>query len=125
MLFDFLLIINLVALLYIWFDSEAFVEWAALLRLKFFKYESYAENKKSPVSMIASQSYVDFLLYRYGQDSFFVRLITCPICLSVWLNIILIGVFYSRLDMILLGPNIVSSWILYHALKWLLHKFNA
>ena len=125
MLFDFLLIIKLVSLLYIWFDSEAFVEWAALLRLKFFKYESYAENKKSPVSMIASQSYVDFLLYRYGQDSFFVRLITCPICLSVWLNIILIGVFYSRLDMILLGPNIVSSWILYHALKWLLHKFNA
>ena len=125
MLFDFLLIINLVVALYIWFDADAVVEWAKLMRLKFLKYQEYDENKKSPVPMIAAQSYTEFLMYRYGANSFLIRLITCPICFTVWCNIALLCVFHHKVSVLWLGPNILASWLLYHSLKWVLQKLNA
>ena len=125
MLFDFLLIINLVVILYIWFDADATVEWAKLMKLKFLKYKEYDENKKSQVPMIARQRYTEFLMYRYGANSFVIRLITCPICFTVWCNIALLCVFHDKVSMLWLGPNILTSWLLYHSLKWVLQKLNA
>lgn len=65
-------------ILLIWFRTEAFVEyfkhsWFA----KLFKINEYEEVNPDT-------SYIDFLREYY--NCFFVRLITCPICLSVWLG---------------------------------------
>lgn len=122
--FDLLLIINLVVALYIWFDTDAIVEWGSLLHLKFLGYKKYNETKKSVLSSVAAKTYCDWLLFSYGEN-FFIRLITCPICFTVWVNVVLICVFYSRLSVVMLGPNILASWLLYHTLKWILQKLNA
>jgi hypothetical protein len=122
--FDVLLIINLVVALYIWFDTDAIVEWASLLRLKFLKYKEFFDNKKSPVPMAASMLYTEFLVYKYGPESFLIRLITCPICFTVWVNIAVFCVFYSKVEVMMLGPNILMSWILYHVLRKILQKLN-
>lgn len=122
--FDFILIVNLVVFLYIWFDTDAVSEWASLFHLKFLKYREYDEIKKSSLSAMAGKSYCDFLLFKYG-DNFFIRGITCPVCFTVWVNIALLCVFYSKLSVLLIGPNILLSWILYHALRWVLQKLNA
>jgi hypothetical protein len=124
MAFDVFLIFYLVAALYIWFDTDAFVEWAGLLRLKFAKTKEFQANKMSSIPLVAAQTYIDFLLYNYGRDSFLIRLITCPVCFSVWCNIILGLVFWCKFNWALLGVNIIATWVGYHVLKWLLKVCN-
>lgn len=122
--FDFLLIVNLVVLLYIWFDTDAFIEWASLFRCKWFKYQEFNEIKKNALSAVAGKSYCEFLLFKYGRY-FLIRLITCPICFTVWVNIVLYFLFSEKISVYLLGPNIMLSWILYHSLRHILQKLNA
>lgn len=125
MWYDVLLVINLVVLLYVWFDTDAFPEWAGLLRLKFLKYKEFALHKQGVVPMFASHTYPEFLSYKYGGSSFLIRLITCPICFTVWCNIALLCVFHSKVELLWLGPNIILSWLGYHSLRWILKVFNA
>lgn len=67
-----------VALL-VWFQSNAFVEYCELLHLtKLFYLSDYLQMVKEGATL----SYLDFLVEFH--NSFFVRLITCPICVSVW-----------------------------------------
>jgi len=124
MMLDILLIINLVVLLYVWFETDAVPEWGAFLRIRFLKCKEYNEVKNSPLAAMAGKSYSDFLLFKYGKY-FFIRLITCPVCFSVWCNLILYGVFYNKMNAIMVGPNILITWLLYHALKWVMIKLNA
>lgn len=121
--FDFLLILNLIVLLYIWFETDAVTEWGELLRLKFLKYKEYKDSKTGPLAPI-NQTYCEFLLFKYGKY-FLVRLITCPVCFTVWCNIVLLCVFYSKTDIIMFGPNVLLSWIGYHSLRLILQKLNA
>jgi hypothetical protein len=121
--FDFYLVLNLVVALYIWFDADAVVEWAKLFRLKFLKYQEYDANKKSVLPFQAAQTYPEFLVFNYGQY-FLIRLITCPVCFTVWLNIALLGVFHREIGTLMLGPNILLSWLGYHSLKKVLAKLN-
>lgn len=76
-------IICLIAvLLLIWFRTEAWVEYCRLLHLDFLSfYKDFDVKYKEDVSL----TYVTYL--RCYHNCFFVRLITCPICLSVWLGI--------------------------------------
>ena len=70
--------------LLVWFKTDAFVEYASLTKLsKYFKIEEYLGLK-------LGISYLEYLLEYY--NCFFVRLITCPICLSIWLGFFLIPV---------------------------------
>jgi hypothetical protein len=124
MIYDLLLIANVVTALYIWFDTDAFIEWAELFHLKIFKYTEYRDNKKTPMGAMFGKVYTDFLLFKY-KDSFFIKLITCPVCFSVWINIVAIAICYNKLPFIILGFNIIISWLAYHLLKWSLKKINA
>jgi hypothetical protein len=67
--------------LMIWFESDAFVQYSKAfgLSLAF----CIVEYENHPLS--DEVGYVDFLRFKYG-DSFWINLITCPICLSVWLT---------------------------------------
>ena len=75
-----------VALL-VWFRSNAFVEYLELLRLDMAF--GVREYKKASSEVSYHMRYTDFLLLKY--NSFFVRLITCPLCLSVWISVIVSG----------------------------------
>lgn len=65
----------------VWLKTDAFVEYMSLLKLdKYFHIKDYLD-------VSGDQSYPQFLVEYY--NSFFTRLISCPICLSVWLGFII------------------------------------
>ena len=71
-----------------WFNSDTIIEYAKLLEferpLKIYEYENKKLISETPLT------YPRFL--RMSFDGFFIKLITCPICLTVWLTFI-IGIF--------------------------------
>lgn len=83
MIFDSLLISSLVAVaLLMWFHTEAFIEYATLFSgNRFFHIDDFREKqKKDPM--------IDWITYlQVNHDSFFIRLITCQLCLSFWLTL--------------------------------------
>ena len=83
-MFEIIFISCVVALfLLVWFHSEAFIEYATLFSgARFFHIESYKEEQKTRATL----TYHGHLLEK--RDSFFIRLITCPLCLSFWTTLI-------------------------------------
>ena len=75
--------------LYVWLETDAFVEYFKLFRLvrgfffSFFKVNEYEEYISK--NLEEDMTYPDFLSYECG--NFLTTLISCPICLSVWLSI--------------------------------------
>ena len=71
-------VINLV-----WFNSAAFEEYAKMLYAdKFFKVKDFKEAQKKDFTL----TYHNYLLLK--RSSFFIRLITCPLCFTIWLSIL-------------------------------------
>ena len=69
-------------ILLVWFNTDAFIEYLKYLPFDLFKIKSYFTAKQNDVTL----TYHNYLLFNY--NNFFIRLITCPICLNVWLSII-------------------------------------
>ena len=69
--------------LLIWFRTDAWLEYTRLFRLNFLsQYKDFDAKYKEDVSL----TYLVYLRrYHY---CFFTRLVTCPVCLAVWLGII-------------------------------------
>ena len=90
----------------VWFNSDAFVEYAKLVGgARFFGITHYEELRSTKATL----DYHGYLL-EY-KDSFFIRLITCPLCLSVWASLITV---YLVSDNFILFPICnVLSLILY------------
>ena len=92
-MFEIIFISCTVALiLLIWFHTEAFIEYATLIGgEKFFHIESYKDSQKTKAAL----TYHGHLLERH--NSFFIKLITCEICLSFWLTLAMtLGVLYNN-----------------------------
>jgi hypothetical protein len=86
-------------LLILWFRTNAFVEYINLFRLSsLFFVTEYNKLRSEGYGDL----YVDFL-HEYYKDFFIVRLVSCPICLSVWLGI-LCCVFYGVQSGCLVAP---------------------
>ena len=67
----------------IWFDSSAFEEYAALIGgEKFFKVDKFKDMQEHDCLL----TYHNYLLLKH--NSFFIRLITCQLCFTIWLSII-------------------------------------
>jgi hypothetical protein len=115
---NLIFILNAVVLLYIWFETDGVVEWARALRLKFTKFdEFFEEQRKSRVTL----TYPDFLLAKY--NSFWIRLITCPVCLGVWVNIVGMVIFYKWVGGVeMVGVNVMGTWVVFHYLKKLVRS---
>ena len=98
-------------LLIVWFETNAFVEYARVVGFKLKGYE------------MSEQMGLDFPAYlALKHDSFYVRLITCPICLCVWLSIAAaIALDYAW---VLWNP-VFSFLIVFHfsMIKYFLFKF--
>lgn len=70
-------------LMLIWYRTNAFVEYANLFKLaRFFNVAEYNNLRNQGYDGL----YIDYLS-EYYSDKFFVRLLKCAICLSVWLGI--------------------------------------
>ena len=66
----------------VWFDSTAFEEYAGLFGVDvYLKVSSFKEAQESDFSL----TFHNYLLLNH--DCFFVRLITCQLCTTVWLSI--------------------------------------
>ena len=74
------------SVLIIWFNTDAFVEYFNVLRIPGVKVKEYLAAKDRDCIL----TYHTFLLLNY--NNFFTRLITCPICTTVWLSFI-VGLF--------------------------------
>ena len=71
-------------ILLVWNHSEAFIEYSTLFNgNRFFLIDDFREaQKKDPA--------IDYLSYLQTEhDTFLVRLITCPLCFSIWLTLII------------------------------------
>lgn len=92
-------------ILLIWFKTDAFVDYCELFGLESNIYSNEYKLKKITDTLI---NYPRFLRFKY--NTFLIKLISCHICLSVWLSligsIILLNIF--------LAPVIcISSLIIY------------
>ena len=72
-----------VLILLVWFKTEAAAEYGRLLKIRWTKAQDYYLVRSSDPSI----GYRSFLAQYF--DCLFVRLINCPICLSIWLGLLL------------------------------------
>jgi hypothetical protein len=103
----------------LWFESEFVVEYARLLKLNnsvsFFKRFDKQEREGSPLN------FKEFLTQNY--NSFFIRLITCPICLSAWLGFIgsiIVGFSNWKIGLIVSLPFAYLGLFLYEIVRKLI-----
>lgn len=73
-------------LLLVWFKTNAFCEYLDYFNLGFYFYTS--DYKKKSESNEVLLSYPVYLSIYHC--SFFTRLLSCPICVSVWLNFLIL-----------------------------------
>lgn len=107
----------IVLFLYIYFETNALVSWAKMLKLKFLRYDEYEEKSK----IIIGLTYSDFLLMK--SDNFFIKLISCPECLCVWINMLLFIFFNESLGgWRLFAVNTVGAILFFASFKFLLKK---
>lgn len=72
-------------ILLVWFRSDALAEYLEVLGLDIAF--GVREYRKASSEVSYHMRYTDFLLLKY--NSFFIRLITCPLCLSMWISVII------------------------------------
>lgn len=96
--------------LLVWFDTNAFTEYAELFKLgKIFKIGVYREEKERKFSL----TYPEFLAQYY--HLFIFRLLGCPICICFWCGLWGALVYATGWDILLYMSffNIVSLFIYY------------
>lgn len=104
-----LIVFNLV----IWFKTDAVIEYGSLIGLSRHLKVKEFQNKKLTEPYLLT--YPQFLRITY--NNFFTRLISCPICCSVWMAI----VFCILGSCLYLLPLLcVTSWITYYFLTFLI-----
>ena len=78
---EIVIICFIALILLIWFRTDAYIEYCRVFHLNGISfYKDFDTKYKEDVSI----QYLHYL--RRDHNCFFVRLITCPICLSVWLG---------------------------------------
>jgi hypothetical protein len=93
-------------LLVVWFKTDAFVEYVKLFKLsRRFSVDDFEEKYSSDFEL----TYHDYL--RKYKNSFLIRLVTCPICLTVWL---LIPTFFVKYSLGEYSLNVLTSLFIYY-----------
>ena len=112
-------------ILFLWNHTDFFVEYCHFFGLwslfKICDYEKYKVESSTGLGGNPDISYLEYLALEHS--SFFVRLITCPICLSVWLNGVS-AVFISK-NFQSFALNLWLSLFLYFIIKLVMKKSDA
>jgi hypothetical protein len=97
-------------ILFIWFETSGFIEYAKLFRLsKLFKIDKFEDYKKESNPGI---KYLDYI--RQKHNSFLSRLFTCTPCLNFWIVLFITVIFNS----LFIYPIVyVMSYVIYRLLK--------
>jgi hypothetical protein len=99
---------SLAYFLVVWYRTDALVEYANLLRFNFiFRLQEYNNLKREGYEGV----YIDFLK-EYYYDYFIVRLLSCPICFSFWLGLVLSFIF-PFLEAVFSIPFILFFYLLF------------
>ena len=100
--------------LFIWFKTDAFVEYCSLFRFKkLFYIKDFEEKRRIGEDLL----YYDYLvIYR---DSFLSRLISCPTCMSVWLGILS---YFLHYNFMLIPSSIIVGLAIFLGLSFLERK---
>lgn len=99
--------------LLIWFKSEAWIEYCRLFHLnKISFYKDFDQKKKNDVTL----TYHGYL--NQYHTSFIVRLLTCPICSSIWVSI-LISIILN--NFLLIPLSIIGGLLLFGTIHKLLN----
>ena len=110
---ELIYIISFITLiLLIWLKSDAIIEWGSLFGLsKILKIEDYFDKRLEMVmrGISISYSYPEFLKEKYNYN-FITKMLGCPLCLSVWLSILMCLIFSTFLSIPLVC---ISSLIAY------------
>lgn len=111
MIIDFAIVALVLSyFLVVWLKTDAFAEYMILFRLtKLFHMEEYKQLRADGYD----GNYVDFLV-EYYKDKFFVRLLSCPVCLSFWLGMAAIAI--NGLGAIIVPPLVLFSYLLFNKL---------
>ena len=99
--------------LYIWFDTNAFVEYLNIIDKTLSKFtkeknedlEKYYKQKELSPSI----TYPEFIFTE--NENFFTKLFSCPICLGVWINII--PLFFMETSIINYFPSLILAFFVY------------
>jgi hypothetical protein len=97
-------------ILFIWFETDAIVEYSKLFRLqKFFKVDKFENYKKEFNPSINYHSYI-----RQKHETFITKLITCVPCFNFWIVILICLVFNK---FIFFPVLFLSSYLIHKILK--------
>ncbi len=73
--------------LLVWFHSEAFLEYASMVGgSRFFLIDDYRKRQGEAEYPAPHMNYQQYLVTYH--NGFFTRLITCPLCFSMWLTLV-------------------------------------
>lgn len=97
-------------LCYVWFETDAVQEYLGLVNVNALNYKEFLKERNEGTS-IASSHHV-YLLAKH--NGFLTRLIVCPLCLCVWINVF--GYVALCLNFFFLSVSIIAAWIGYFAL---------
>ena len=74
-------------LMLVWYQTNAWVEYCKLLGIKWFlkmrEYLSYVNEYKTGIGKPGPEDYLEYLQEKHG-EKFWVKLVLCPVCLSLW-----------------------------------------
>ena len=104
-----------VFILVIWFNTEAFVEYSKYIPIirNIFLINRYINLKFK----LPDLKYLDFLVME--KNCFLTRLISCPICVNTWINILLILPLDNALYFFM---NFTISTVIYYSITLLIKK---
>lgn len=84
-------------ILFIWFESDLLITLIKISKLDKFLFLQDYEKEKLLVS--DQLTYLDYLHVR--KQNFFIKLISCPICLCFWLTLIYSFIIYNSIFLII------------------------
>lgn len=85
----------IVMILIVWFNSGAFAAYCKVLGLKklLFGYKNNTDNLTFPQYLYVKKN----IIFKNPVHIFLIELVTCPLCLTVWLSIFGAGIFLNYL----------------------------
>ncbi len=94
-----------VLILFIWFSTDAFIQYSKVLKLsKYFRIEEWESYRISNPKI----GYLDYLVLKH--KSFFTKLISCKPCFNFWITLTICLIFGT----LVYYPVIyISSYIIY------------
>jgi hypothetical protein len=103
-----------VVLMYAWFETDAFEVYSKTFNLGWFGLGGYwSEKEEKPMF-----DYHTHLLMKFP-DSFFVKLVTCPVCLIVWVAPLVSFLYNGAILFHIIFMEIFFAWALFFGLKTL------